>query len=74
MRRVNLSGFLKPDISLWSADGLTLSGDAIDTDTLGTTIWIAGGEPGNIYTIANRIDTAQGRIVERSFKLEVQNR
>jgi len=77
--RMDWSAFLAPlsdqiTNATWDGGGLTLSAAAIDPDTLGATVWIAGGTPGDTYTIANRIDTAQGRTVERSFKLEVQDR
>jgi len=77
--RMDWSAFLAPlsdqiASAAWDGDGLSLSGAAIDADGLGATVWIAGGEPGATYTVANRIDTAQGRTVERSFKLEVQDR
>ena len=77
--RMDWSAFLAPladtvATSTWRADGMTLSAPATDPDGLGTTTWIAGGEPGHTYTVSNRIDTTDGRTVERSFKLEVQER
>jgi hypothetical protein len=77
--RMDWSAFLAPladtvTTSTWSANGMTLSNPAIDPDGLGATTWISGGEAGHIYTVSNRIDTTDGRTVERSFKLEVQER
>jgi len=75
--RMDWSAFLGPlsdtiATSTWDAGGLTASGTQVETGALAT--WLEGGAAGVSYTIANRITTAQGRIVERSFKIKVQER
>jgi len=43
-------------------------------DSRVTTVWISGGVNRNTYSITNRIETTQGRVDDRTFKLVVRNR
>lgn len=61
------------DSSVWQIPAdLTDGGDAFN-DTV-TTIWLSDGEPGNTYTLSNKITTVGGRTAERDVKLKVSNR
>jgi len=60
--------------STWDAGGLTASGDQLEAGATSATVWLEGGAPGRRYTVSNRITTAAGRVVERSFQLEVDER
>ncbi len=77
--RMDWSAFLSPlsdtiSTSAWDGGGLTVGTDAIETNSLKTTLWLSGGTDGTTYTVANKIVTAEGRTVERSFKLMVEER
>ncbi len=39
-----------------------------------TTVWVAGGTVGNVYSVANKITTSVGRIDERTIRIRVKNR
>lgn len=53
--------------SVWagSAPDFTLSNPSYTPTT--TTIWITGGQPGNIYYITNTITTANGRQIQKTI-------
>ncbi len=78
--RMDWSAFLQSvsdsiNQSTWRADGLTVSGPAIDPNAPMTTlVWLEGGDPGQTYTVSNRITTGAGRVVERSFRVMVAER
>lgn len=56
--------------SAWVVEtGITKDSDS-DTDTT-TTIWLSGGTEGVGYTLTNRVVTAQGRTLERSFLVTI---
>ena len=38
-----------------------------------TTIWITGGEAGEVNTITNRVTTSAGRIYDESAKLRIRS-
>ncbi|MBI5136892.1 MAG: hypothetical protein HZA24_06085 [Nitrospirae bacterium] len=61
-------------VSGWSTDGLTTSSPAIESGAQGASVWLEGGSAGRAYTVSNRITTGLGRVVERSFKVEVAER
>lgn len=68
------SSFLGDDIILsssweFSAD---LESDLTSFADDSTTIWLAGGELGNVYPIVNRIVTNAGRIVDRTFYIQIE--
>jgi hypothetical protein len=53
--------------STWTGPtDLTIYGDSHGTAT--TTTWISGGTSGEVYTVTNRVQTAAGRIDERSIE------
>jgi hypothetical protein len=57
--------------SVWVVpDGITKS-LAIWTETK-TTIWLAGGQAGQIYKITNRITTQNGRVLDQVVHLPVR--
>ena len=69
----------------WLEDGDTVStstwivpsGITKDSDSKSTTvtkIWLSGGTDGEEYLIANRMVSAEGRTVERSFVVQVRAR
>lgn len=78
--RMDWTGFLARlsdtiSTSTWTIpDGLTGGATAIETGNLKTTTWLSGGIKGGSYEVANKIVTAGGRTVERSFILEVEDR
>jgi hypothetical protein len=77
--RMDWTPFLAPlsdtiATSAWDAGDLTADADAIEAGNLSATVWIEGGTAGTTYAVANRITTAAGRIVERSFRLRVEER
>lgn len=49
--------------------GITDVGEVNSTKT--TTIWLAGGSTGSSYPVTCRITTQGGRILERSFQINV---
>jgi len=60
--------------SVWDGGGLTTSAPAIETGNLSAVVWLEGGAAGTVYTVANKVTTAGGRVIERSFDLEVVDR
>jgi hypothetical protein len=59
--------------STWNVPtGITDDSDTSTSTT--TTIWLSGGTVGSKYKITNRIVTANGRTVERSFYVKVESR
>ena len=60
--------------SQWTVTGTDLTAsDETNTQTTAT-VWLAGGAAGQSYTVTNRITTQGGRIDERSFIVQVQDR
>jgi len=53
-------------------DGVAVVGS--DFDAASTTVKAAGGSPGKLYKLVNRVTTAMGRTDERSIVLRVENR
>ena len=63
--------------STWLFDpstGLTDTAPTVDTAAKRTTVFLAGGSVGTTYRVTNRITTAAGRIVDRSFNLLIAER
>jgi len=59
--------------STWNVPtGITRDSDTNTSTT--TTIWLSGGTVGSKYKITNRMVTANGRTVERSFYVKVESR
>jgi len=59
--------------SAWTVPtGINNDNDSRGTDT--TVIWLSGGTAGQSYTIACKVTTDDGRIDERSFVIQVENR
>lgn len=60
----------------WTVEtGLTKASDPTESNTAKTaTVWLEGGSNGEDYTVACKITTSAGRIVERSFVVQVRNR
>jgi hypothetical protein len=59
--------------SLWIVpSGITKTAEAFDNTT--TTIWLSGGTIGITYEFVNRIETAGGRTMDQSIKLQVKTR
>lgn len=52
--------------------GITIHSAAFSSTD--TTIWVAGGTVGNVYSVANKITTSVGRIDERTIRIRVKNR
>lgn len=52
--------------------GLDLDSESADTQTV--TVWLSGGDPGNNYTVACRIQTTAGRTDERSIVIRSRQR
>jgi hypothetical protein len=53
-------------------DGVTGSSESF-TDTT-TTVWVADGTVGTVYTLTNRITTSEGRIDDRSLRIQIRQR
>jgi len=63
--------------SVWLFDPtteLTNTSPSIDTAAKRTSVFLAGGTVGTTYRVTNRITTAAGRIVDRSFNLLIAER
>lgn len=61
--------------STWTVpSGITETTPSPSIDGGVTTIWLAGGTVGTIYTVTNHITTSHGRQDDRSFELSVNNR
>lgn len=61
--------------STWTVPtGITQTTPSPSNTTTTTTIWLSGGTDGVHYTLTNRITTAAGRTLERSFVVQVKNR
>jgi len=59
--------------STWNVPtGITEDSDS-NTGTT-TTVWLSGGTVGKKYKITNRMVTADGRTVDRSFYVRIENR
>ena len=60
--------------SSWSVSDPALEiSDQANTATQAT-VWLSGGAVGTSYTVTNKITTQAGRIDERSFIVQVQDR
>ena len=60
--------------SAWSVSDPALEvSDETNTATQAT-VWLSGGAVGTSYTVTNKITTQAGRIDERSFIVQVQDR
>jgi hypothetical protein len=58
----------------WTVEAGLISTGTPDTHTDTTaTIWLEGGEVDEEYDVACKITTSQGRVVERTFTVKVQN-
>jgi len=55
-----------------SPSGLTIT--RVDFSTTGVVVWLSGGAPGSTYLVTCRIETASGRVDERSMRLFVAHR
>jgi hypothetical protein len=59
--------------SLWEVSSTDLIiGNDSKTNTA-TTVWLSGGLAGQVYKVTNRITTAEGRIQDQSFRLNVKD-
>lgn len=59
--------------STWSVpDGITMDSES-NTSTVAT-VWLSGGTLGERYTVTNTIETEDGRTVEGSITIIMQNR
>ena len=59
--------------STWKVPaGITNHSESRTTTT--TTVWLSGGTVGATYKITNRVVTVDGRTVDRSFYVKVQNK
>lgn len=38
-----------------------------------TTVWVGGGQPDTVYLLANRVETAGGRVAERTVQVWVEH-
>lgn len=54
-------------------DGVTVVLDSFDADGAFTTAWVSGGQAGQTYSLTNRISTAQGRTLDRTIGIPVEN-
>lgn len=59
--------------SEWSVGPELTASDESETDTIAT-VWLAGGELGDVCAVKNTVTTAAGRIGVRSFRVKVQAR
>lgn len=77
------------DWSSWLADGEEIStsefivsagltvedGPLAPTHTtISATVWLSGGQTGQVYQVTNRVTTNQNRIDDRSIRIRVVNR
>jgi len=73
------------DWSSWLAPGETISTSefivsagltvtASSNTTISATVWLSGGQTGQVYQVTNRITTSQDRIDDRSIRIRVVNR
>jgi hypothetical protein len=60
--------FVAPD----DAGGVTVAGSDFDATT--STVRAAGGTPGSIYRLVNRVTLQSGRVDERSIVVRVEER
>lgn len=61
------------DASVTATAGLTVAPDLTVTATA-VTCWLSGGTAGLDYTVTCHIETAAGRVDERSIKIQVRER
>ena len=52
--------------------GITSSDSTFDSNTV--TYWVSSGELGRTYSVSCKIDTSEGRTVERSVNFHIRNR
>ena len=72
------------DWSDWLAEGEIITDHTITTDGLvnelslvtggSVVVWLSSGSPGVRYSVGCKITTNEGRIDERTIKLDVRNR
>ena len=63
--------------SSWSVDPDEPDGVSVAASSFGdsiSTVQVAGGVPGRLYRLANRVTTQSGRVDERSILLRVEKR
>jgi hypothetical protein len=70
---INWAAWLRGDsiaYSTWGTDqGLTVNNSGYSHHS--TTVWLAGGTPGQTYTVTNTIRTAAGRSRQMTFKIRI---
>lgn len=77
--RVDWSTHLAGDTigsSAWAISptgGLAQTTPAPSNTTTTTTIWLNAGAVDTDYTVTNTVNTAGGRILERSFEIKIRN-
>lgn len=59
--------------SVWTMPTGLTEGTKQIADT-STKVFISGGTAGEVYTVANKITTSDGRVDERSFEIVMENR
>lgn len=52
--------------------GLTLEANVFNDTT--TTAWLSGGDLNTTYKVVNRINTAAGRVEDRTITIRIRNR
>jgi hypothetical protein len=60
--------------SRWSVSDPALEATDDTSTATQATVWLSGGAVGQSYTVTNKITTQAGRIDERSFIVQVQDR
>ena len=71
------SSWLQPGETISTSEfivsaGLTVT--ASSNTTISATVWLSGGQTGQVYQVTNRITTNQDRIDDRSIRIRVVNR
>ena len=60
--------------SQWTVSGADLEASEQTNTATQATVWLSGGAVGQTCTVKNKITTQAGRIDERSFIVQVQDR
>ena len=71
------SSWLAPSETIATSTFIVSAGLTVESDTktaISTTVWLSGGQTGQVYQVTNRITTNQNRIDDRSIRIRVVNR
>lgn len=72
-----LTGGITLVASSWAVAPATADAPAIESSSIDgaeTVVWLAGGAPGQVFAVRNRVEFSDGQVDERSLVFRVEDR